>query len=306
VAIAVSADGKLVIRQEVGRTTDTRSPLPDKPKDWGPTVEYKLAVKDGMMTSFVNDQQIHTERLPASVDPWLAIETTTANQTGMMKNLQILGTPAVPAEVKLSAGQALEGWRADYYGERAGTVPRNSGQTAQWTKKGDEIIAAKVTNAAGSFRESMLQYHRPLLEDGEIEYEFFYEPGKQEVHPALGRTAFLLSGDGVQAHRLTDAQFDRTGLAPDNAELIPGSKRAPLKAADWNQVKLVLRDDGVDVVVNGAEVAKCKIEPANVRTFGLFRFAEVGGVRVRNVVHRGKWPGKLPPLAEQELAVIAK
>ena len=44
--------------------------------------------------------------------------------------------------------------------------------------EGGEITAARLPKSSGSFRESVLQYHRPLLEDGELEYEFYFEPGK--------------------------------------------------------------------------------------------------------------------------------
>jgi hypothetical protein len=305
VAIAVSSDGKLVIRQEVGRGNDTRSSLPEKPKNWGATVEYKLVVKDSVMMAFVNGQQIHSELLPAKVDPWLAIETTTANQTGTIKNLQITGRPTVPSEINLLVGPMLEGWRSDYYGERAGAVERNSGQTADWTKKGQEITAPKLANAPGSFRESVLQYHRPLLEDGDVEYEFYYEPAKTEVHPALDRLAFLLRPEGVQLHWLTDAPYERTGLAPDNAAPLAGSKPVALQAGQWNKLKLVLIGDDVTIEVNGSEVGRRKLEPTNQRTLGLFRFADVSAVRVRNVVYRGKWPTELPPLDRQELSADA-
>src|SRR5206468_12142464 len=132
-----------------------------------------------------------------------------------------------PREISLSQGAALEGWSAEYYGEQIGQ-DRNRAtqarQSAAWQKKGDEITAGTFSNAPGSFRESLLQYHRPLLEDGEIEYEFFYQPGKAEVHPALDRLVFLLDPKEAKIHWLTDAQFDRTGLAPDNQEPLRGGR----------------------------------------------------------------------------------
>ena len=76
----------------------------------------------------------------------------------------------------------------------------------RWLRAVGEWFDARL-----GFRESLLQYHRPLLEDGEIEYEFFYEPGKAEVHPALDRLVFLLDPKEAKIHWLTDAQFDRTG-----------------------------------------------------------------------------------------------
>ena len=54
------------------------------------------------------------------------------------------------------------------------------------------------------FPESAIYYQRPLLEDGAVEYEFFYDPDKAHVHPMLDRLVFLLEPDGVKLHWLTD------------------------------------------------------------------------------------------------------
>jgi hypothetical protein len=93
--------------------------------------------------------------------------------------------------------------------------------------------------------ENIIRYHRPMLEDGEISYEFFYDaetkltvddPNRREfvngvmrnaqrtvkgqslVHPALDRMVCLIEPDGVKIHWLTDGRFDRTGLTAGNAE----------------------------------------------------------------------------------------
>ena len=66
-----------------------------------------------------------------------------------------------------------------------------------------------------------------MLEDGEIDYEFFHEPGKAMVHPALGRLAFLIEPDGVKVHRITDAQHDRTGLTPTTPPSSPTAAGGP-------------------------------------------------------------------------------
>jgi hypothetical protein len=296
VAFDPSGDGQGVFRHEIGRgPTETR--LAEKIKDWGPMVQYRLVVKEGLMTAYVNDQQIASEPLPAEVDPWLAIETQHPHFAGVVRNVQILGNPSVPREVRLSASPSLAGWSADYYSESAGAA------NTTWSRKADEIVAARIDNCPGSFRESLLQYHRPLLEDGELEYEFYYEAGKTEVHPALDRLVFLLDQSGAKIHWLTDAQYDRTGLALDNAEPLEGAAAVPLKEGAWNKLKLALVGDEVTIAVNGIRVAQRKLEPGNQRAFGLFRYADATGVRVRNVIHRGQWPTELPPLSRQELAV---
>ena len=147
-------------------------------------------------------------------------------------------------------------------------------------------------------QESLLQYHRPLLEDGEIDYEFFYDPDKVAVHPTLDRLAFLLSADGVTVHRLTDGQFERTGLAPDNSVVERANRRGPagvpLKGRDWNRLRLTVSGNKVILRLNDVEVYERELEPTNHRIFGLFHYADETEVRVRNVTYHGRWPRKLP------------
>src|SRR5690606_22609355 len=103
----------------------------------------------------------------------------------------------------------------DYY---AGTF---EGERPTWKKDGAEIVSGGPITYPGSFLENLFYYHRPIVEDGQISYEFFWSPGKYEVHPALGRAAVLLSPEGVALHRLTAASYERTGLLPDNKSSLP-------------------------------------------------------------------------------------
>ena len=84
-----------------------------------------------------------------------------------------------------------------------------------------------------------------MVEDGVLEYEFYYVPGKTLVHPALDRLAFLLDPEGVKVHWLTDGLYDRTGLSPANVavEAKTGAARGvPLKANAWNRMSVALRE----------------------------------------------------------------
>jgi hypothetical protein len=114
--------------------------------------------------------------------------------------------------------------------------------------------------------------------------------------------AFLLKPSGVQIHWLTDGPHDRLGLTPDNVESLREARPVPLQASQWNKLQLKLAGDELAVFVNDQEVARRKLEATNQRTFGLFRYADVSAVRVRQVVHRGLWPTALPSLDQQELA----
>jgi hypothetical protein len=142
-----------------------------------------------------------------------------------------------------------------------------------------------------------------MLEDGQIAYEFFYEPGKTLAHPALDRLVFLLDPAGIKIHWRTDGAYERTGLAPDNASEEPANRRGPaalpLKAGEWNRLRLNLAGDTVTLTLNDAEIYVRTLEPTNQRTFGLFHQADATEARVRNVTYRGQWPRTVPATVGQ-------
>lgn len=279
---------------------------------------YRLVVKDGTYTSYVNGVKVYEQSLPAEPDPWLAVYVF-EQYTGGARNLTITGSPTIPDRLNLSNLSDLTGWRAEYYEESI------SGENPAWQKRGEEFRGQKLeaprvtdrfgraigagTGAAGQTaarqQESVLQYHRPMLEDGEIEYEFYYEPGKAHTHPALDRLTFLLAPEGVRIHWMTDAKHDRTGLLPDNVSSEPSIRRGPdtlpLKPKDWNKLKLALVGDQVTLTLNDVVICERNLEPTNQRSFGLFHFADESEVRVRKVTYRGDWPKTLPE--RQELAL---
>jgi hypothetical protein len=268
--------------------------------DLGDWYDYRLVVQDGSYIAYMHGQKVHEQRIPANPDPWLTFHSVAAFGGGV-RNLKISGSPEIPDHIDLSEHPDLGEWLSDYYGESI------NNPNANWRKEDQQIVGSKMgADAAGTNRQSLLKYHRPMLEDGQIEYEFYYEPGSSHVHPALDRLTFLLEPTGVRIHWLTDAQFDRTGLAPDNVFDEPAQRRGPkalsLKERDWNHVKLALQGDVVSLSLNGVEIYERPLEPTNQRIFGLFHYSSETEVHVRNVTYRGNWPRTLPPLAEQELA----
>jgi hypothetical protein len=271
--------------------------LPAKIENWGEQVDYRLAIKDGKMTVHINGKQAHSERLTLGADPWLAIQTASPHFNGNVENLRITGSPVIPKEIDISDSPDLSAWRGDYYGDSI------DAPEAIWTRRKEEIVGNLHDNAPGGQRESVLQYHRPLLEDGEFEYEFFYEPGKSEVHPALDRAALLISANGVKVHYLTDGAYDRSGLDPDNATPLAGASVAPpLRPGQWNKLQLQLKGNMVGLTLNDESIGQYELEPNNQRLFGLFRYSDATVCRVRNVKYRGEWPETLPALSEQELS----
>ena len=267
-----------------------------------PHLHCRVVVQDGMVGTYFNGRLIHQVPHGGHQDPWVAIRSE-HDRHGGVRDLRITGNPTVPSELKLLHDVALRGW-VPYYEETIGKAD------ADWHYEGTELIG-RHTASAGKDHESLVYYHRPMLEDGSIEYEFFYDreqshPHPAHVHPVLDRVAFLLEPDGVKIHWCTDGIHDRTELSPANSYEEPqnrvGPVELPLVPDAWNKAKLSLAGDTIELRLNGALVYRRVLEPSNMRQFGLFHYSDRTAARVRNIIWKGDWPRQLPPLAEQELA----
>ncbi|HTU90940.1 MAG TPA: DUF1583 domain-containing protein [Gemmataceae bacterium] len=273
------------------RDTDIDPPLPAL----GSWYKFRLTVRGETYTVHINDRKICEEPLPFHPDPWLMLYAEHSNTAGI-RNLKISGTPRVPQSLALSASPDLAGWL--------------SYDDSEWHKRGEEITGdggrppqdPDQPPQPRTWQEKALYYHRPLLEDGEIDYDFYYEPDKILAHPAVDRLVFLLDPKGVRIHWLSDGIHDRSGLTPDNAAAEPknrrGSAALPLKPKTWNHMKLSLSGDTIALRLNGTVIYERALESTNQRTFGLFHYADDTSVRVRNVTYRGQWPRRLPDANE--------
>ncbi len=296
-------------------------PIAPRVHQWS---DYKLVVKDGRYSSFVNGQKLYEEDLPPEHDPWLAVAGWAGQSSRAVRDIRITGKPVIPKELDLLGSPDLTGWMTDYYAIEWGQAP------FEWKLAEGELTSPQMLDANSSRDrrkvENIIRYHRPLLEDGAIAYEFYYDPevkltapisnqysylgpeapkrtikGKTVVHPALDRMVCLLEPDGVKIHWLTDGRWDRTGLTADNVEETV-AKPLPLKAGDWNAVAFRTKGDTLTVELNGEAILTRAIEPTNLRHFGLFHYANESNVRVRNVRYQGDWPKQLPSVANQDLA----
>lgn len=266
----------------------------------GDSFDFRLKIQNDRYSAFVNDRKLHEEQLPAGFSPWLVVRAPSVSG-GSVRDLRISGSPSIPEDLNLSESTDLTGWITDYFGQQIG---KNG---PDWITSDGEITGRKNGEiVAGSRRQSLLRYRRPLLEDGELEYEFFYEQDEAHVHPMLDRLTFLLERNGVRLHWLTDAQYDRTELPHDNATEEPANRRGPeklnLEPQSWNRVKLALSGNDVSLALNGVEIYRRSLEATNQRTFGLFHYADQTEARVRRIHYRGKWPRALPSVAAQELS----
>lgn len=263
----------------------------------GKSAHFRAKIHDGTRTIYINGRQVLDAPLTPGFDPWIAVRSSGRHRSSV-KNLRIMGEPKVLEAVTMSNASDLTGW-LNYHEE---------GRWESVVQKdlGNWIIDNTNPALSGAYAESLLRYQRPLVEDGSIEYEFYYDPGVAEVHPALDRLAFVLNPDGVREHWITDGRHDRTELAPDNLMDVPANKRGltklPLISGDWNRLRLALHGATVSVELNRTHVYERHLESANQRAFGLFHYADRTSAQVRNVVMRGTWPATVPVIAQQELA----
>jgi hypothetical protein len=264
-------------------------------------VRCRADFRGGAVRLFLNGRLVREAPRPPHADPWIGVRSWWRN-TAAFRNVQITGSPEIPEAVLMSGLEDLAGW-LPYFDETVGY----EGADWQWRpdpESSGQIVGRRREELEETFCESLLRYHRPLTANDSVEYEFYYEPGKAIVHPALDRLALVLDSGGVRIHWITDGKYDRTGAPPDNLLDEPRSRRGPrqlpLRPGEWNRVALSLAGAAITLKLNGQTVLHRELESANQRTFGLFYYAGDNEARVRDVVMHGDWPKSLPPASEQE------
>ncbi len=275
-----------------------KNPVPVDPKlsqvdDW---IRYRAVVRDGLCRIFLNGRELVSEPILDHQFPWIGLRTMFFT-SAQVRDVRITGSPEVPKTIEMTSDPNLSGW-VRYHRDTVG------GPEGDW--RFDEnlgpqggLFARRKDEMAGTFHESLLRYFRPMLEDGVIEYEFYYEPGKAHVSPALDSQAFLLNPDGVEIHWITNGVWDRTGLDPMN-KTPTNQANVPLHSG-WNQLRFEVDSDVVNISVNQTNVYSGDVPKNNDRTFGLFHYADQSEVQVRNMIWQGDWPAAVPELAKQEL-----
>ncbi|MBD3672330.1 MAG: DUF1583 domain-containing protein [Planctomycetaceae bacterium] len=264
--------------------------------------EFRVQVDGNRVTTIVDGETLHEQTLLPHPDPWIVIQAQDPGRDSWVRNLRIVGEPKIPDQISLIDIWDWAAFRADYYNDWFRV--NEDAQNAPWQKVGDEIRGNLRSDRSAKYRQSCLYYQRPMLEDGTIEFETFYVPGEFEVHPTVGNVAFLIAPEGIRGHKLTHAQFEKSGLSPDNTfDLKDAESSVPLKPNAWNSIRLQLVEDRLTVSVNEREVARYQVElPPNRRQFGLFRYSDQTQCRVRKLIYRGDWPKTLPTVDQQQLA----
>ncbi len=278
------------VRQRIG---DFKSERPTTRMDhW---YRHRTSVRGRLADVSLDGNKVHQETFGKIRDPWTGIRSRHLNEGGA-RNVLISGSPKVPETIDLT-GPGLDSW-FDYY------AVEYSSEKLTWSLKIDEIIGRRLAASDfGTMTEKALFYHRPMLEDGTIEYDFYYQAGATCAHPAIDRMCFVLSKDHVALHQLTDGIYDQTSADPANlSSLPPRSMPLPLKQDGWNHMQASLRGDVITLTLNGEQVAEQSLPATNQRFFGLFYYADQEELRVRNIRWSGDWQRMLPTADKDELA----
>lgn len=268
-------------------------------------VRVRSEVQDGTARTWVHGRLVSERKLAAEPDPWVGIRCWNRS-FGIFRDLRISGEPEIPEAVSISSMGCWNGWYA--YHEDNVDGP---GSSAHWLVSAEAADGAQIVGLRRPWFdrlsvESLLCYFRPLVEDGSVEYEFFYRPGEVHTHPALGRQAFLLEPGGVRLHKISDREYEVAepfwGEKVAATQLVKSDRGLPLQPNEWNTIRLSIAGETLSLILNGKPVFKQKLDKANSRRFGLFYFCDQTEVRVRNVVMRGDWPRQLPSISDQQLA----
>lgn len=255
--------------------------------------------------------------------PWIGLRASGDGRV-YFRNLELVGEPIIPREVRIADSTDLRGWVASYgellpravvpFPSQSAKVLARSQQISPDAKPAwsvtESVIVSQVAEAATkeTAMQSHIAYLRPLMDGETLRYEFYYDEGKAEVHPTLGRMAFLIEAGGVRIHWLTDVGNEWTGLSADNAIIEPLSRRGPralpLKDGDWNQLTLKLVEGKTSLELNGVQIYERTIGDLSNHHFGLYHDRARSSVQVRNVVLSGEWPEKLTPEQMQKMAAF--
>ena len=148
--------------------------LPLTPQAWGPREWFRcrLKVADGTVTAGFNGHPYPSQKVEAEHDPWMSL-CSPVRFNGGARNLRITGDPVVPEVIALATSRRLAGWLS-YYEAEPGylTDPSMSrfGTGGSWAFESDSstggIVGRLRPHLNGCYNESLLRYHRPMLEDG--------------------------------------------------------------------------------------------------------------------------------------------
>ncbi|MEZ6046860.1 MAG: DUF1583 domain-containing protein [Planctomycetaceae bacterium] len=280
--------------------------------------EYKIKVAPQNVKMFLTGEEFSSEENPPQTSPWLGFFSEEVVRS-FFRNMKLTGEVAVPQQVQLVEEQGLRGWVGSTYGEGVeNVVPEFKGaETSEsvvpsviWFNDKGVLTGKREKGTMNrSTQQSHLAYHRPLLKDDVITYEFFYEQGKTEAHPAVGNLVFLIQLDEIRLHWIVEESAQHwAGLMIDNSVPLDRGEhlvgKLPLNEGAWNKLQLEYHGDMIRLLLNETPVAEVSSLLLTRTHFGLFHYKDKTDLKVRNIVLRGDWPASLS--AEEVLQMMTQ
>ncbi|MEM8666909.1 MAG: DUF1583 domain-containing protein [Planctomycetota bacterium] len=231
--------------------------------------------------------------------PWFGLRSSGAKRP-VFRNLKLTGDPIIPREVRLLEGDQLRGWQAGFFDESQPSFhSMDTGiDSVDWSLTSGVLVGSTSTQESNRSKPGLLQYQRPLLENESVQYEFLFEDASSLVHPTIGRLAFLLESGGARVRWITTGDSEWSGLNTDNAALEPLNRRGPrplpLKAGEWNRVRVDWTDGKLLISLNDELIYQRPVEVSSPSQFGLYRTSRASEVRIRNASLTGDWPETVP------------
>ncbi|QDT12935.1 DUF1583 domain-containing protein [Planctomycetes bacterium K23_9] len=278
------------------------------------TVHHRVTIRNKKLTAYFSGRRAYVQNLTLGqgdtrINPWIAVRSSPKHD-GEAVDVRITGG-RIPNTVSLSEVDNLPGWFEHFTLPSKSTLvdwrqyrqPRDLSRDQPQNETTFEIVGPQNTSLPREcFNESMLKYARPMIEDGEIEYEFWYQPSQFMVNPAIGRTCFVIRPSGLTVHPLSDGKYDQIGSRPGGGESIP--VRPALVPNAWNRVALRLDGDNLQLRLNEDLLHTHVLSPDANRQFALFHYNDQTTARVRAIKWTGDWPKSLPSMQEQSLAAL--
>jgi hypothetical protein len=269
-----------------------------------------LRVNDRETIAVCNDVDYVTDITSASY-PWLAISHF-YQRTTEFRNIMITGEAIIPREVNM-IDPTMRGWGIMATGrgmpdpllpigmdQDADKVAQERTETAEkldanWRVNEGELRFKSPPETNAYSAPSQLQYLRPLLDGESVAYSTWWEWGRSEVHPSIGRTVVQLGKEGATPSWIM-ASFDlgRTNhVAADKLdppyELL-AKDNLPIDKS-WNEIMMVRSGQTITVSLNNKPLVDIPVtDPPRP---GVMRL-EDRDARIRSMKLTGDWPSELP------------
>jgi hypothetical protein len=252
-----------------------------KPLRW----KYRLERQGDELTLQLNERTVLSQTLTGREPPWLVLRC--GRMPGaIIERLVVEHNEDGATTISLPFTPTLPGWNAPAF-QRDATFHPEKQTDADWRVNEARLVGAFRSDAAGSWRPSLLQHLLPLPTRSNITWSFYYEPGKSLVHPVVDASVMLLEpGDGIYIGQLPkllrpDRVLSRDAVLADCQRL--ADSECNLAAGQWNQMQLEIDGTTLRLRLNDQPAVQAMLAEHPAKTFGLFHWSDQTAAQIQNL-----------------------